>query len=340
MKKVKHYEVTSLTVPKGCRELSDEEMFKVNGGAEEKKESQESTGESVTVKSGETLGGIVGDYNKANGTNYTVAEVAKNSGISNPDVIQPGQKINFGTSNSTSNGSSSQTGNQGATNTNGTYSTNSGPSTSPSSVNKSSTPSSSPSSLSQYSSVSPSSIANNASPKYESSTYKEKVERYKAQAAGNGINGTNAKGQAITYQQMNEQKIIGQGTSSKSNNIEKDIAYFHFEGRDAKNVITESFLDICKSACTKNGDWRFLSPAMSKYHQNGIGDPELKFICKDGREAVFTKDFSSTGSYELYTDPKYKGTYNYCNVTSSPIGHFIADMVPYYLTGCRNERNQ
>ena len=72
----------ALTVPKGCRELSDEEMFKVNGGTEEKKESQESKSESVTVQSGNTLSGIVNDYNKANGTNYTVSEVAKNSGIS------------------------------------------------------------------------------------------------------------------------------------------------------------------------------------------------------------------------------------------------------------------
>lgn len=57
-------------------------------------------------------------------------------------------------------------------------------------------------------------------------------------------------------------------------------------------------------------------------------------------EAVFTNDFSPTGKYELYTDPRYKGTYNYCNPTTNPIGHFFADMLPYYLTGDKNERDQ
>lgn len=81
---------------------------------------------------------------------------------------------------------------------------------------------------------------------------------------------------------------------------------------------------------------------MSIYHQNGFGEPELKFICDDGREAVFTKDFSEDGSYQLYTDPRYKGTYNYCNPVNilGYVGHFFADMVPYYLTGNSNERNQ
>lgn len=75
---------------------------------------------------------------------------------------------------------------------------------------------------------------------------------------------------------------------------------------------------------------------------SGFGEPELKFICADGREAVFTKDFSEDGSYQLYTDPRYKGTYNYCNPNGflGYIGHFFADMVPYYLTGNSNERNQ
>ncbi|MEE3312801.1 MAG: LysM domain-containing protein, partial [Treponema sp.] len=85
-------------IPGDARKLTEEEMILVNGGAEEKKESQESKSESVTVKSGNTLSGIVSDYNKANGTNYTVSDVAKNSGISNPDVIYPGQEIKFGSS--------------------------------------------------------------------------------------------------------------------------------------------------------------------------------------------------------------------------------------------------
>ena len=119
------------------------------------------------------------------------------------------------------------------------------------------------------------------------------------------------------------------------------LTYFHYEGRDEKNVITESFEEILDSA-ENNGIWKLLKPKMSKYHQNGFGAPELKFICEDGREAVFTKDFSEDGSYQLYTDPRYKGTYNYCNPEGvfGYLGHFFADMVPYYLTGNSNERNQ
>ena len=121
--------------------------------------------------------------------------------------------------------------------------------------------------------------------------------------------------------------------------VYEKLTYFHFEERDARNVITESFEDIL-SSLQSDGNWKLLPPALSKYHQNGLGTPELKFVCVDGREAVFTNDFSPTGKYELYTDPRYKGTYNYCDPTANPIGHFFADMLPYYLTGDKNERNQ
>ena len=132
--------------------------------------------------------------------------------------------------------------------------------------------------------------------------------------------------------------------------------YFQFEGRNKRNIITESFDEIYESSQSKNGDWTLLTPDMSILHQNGMGDAELKFICKDGREAVFTKDFSKDGSYELYTDPKYMGTYNYCNPAPAPkgitdikgifnfigksiIGHGCLDVVPYYITGKRNVRD-
>ena len=145
----------------------------------------------------------------------------------------------------------------------------------------------------------------------------------------------------------------------------KAITYFHFEGRDLKNKITESYSEIQDSA-ENGGDWTLLPNSMSVYHQNGIGEPELKFVCNDGREAVFSKDDSPDESYQLVTDPRYKGTYNYCNPASPPTlpngitdfrgmgrciseslkfatkgaGHLFADMLPYYITGCKNERNQ
>ena len=148
--------------------------------------------------------------------------------------------------------------------------------------------------------------------------------------------------------------------------VYKSLTYFHFEGRDEKNIITESFNDIEKASKQTDGSWIELPKEMAKYHQNGIGNPERKFICKDGREAVFSNDNSTDGSYQLVTDPRYKGTYNYCNPASVPsipsgindfkgmgrcisesanfavkgLGHFFADMLPYYATGCKNERNQ
>ena len=144
------------------------------------------------------------------------------------------------------------------------------------------------------------------------------------------------------------------------------ITYFHFEGRDEKNIISESFNDIEKSSRQTDGNWIELPEEMAMYHQNGIGSPERKFICKEGREAVFSKDDSPNGNYQLVTDPRYKGTYNYCNPASLPTlpngitdfkgigncisaslqfavkgaGHFFADMLPYYVMGCKNERNQ
>ena len=51
--------------------------------------------DSRTVRSGDTLGNMTWQYNKENGTNYTAAEVAEFNGIANPNLIYPGQTINF-----------------------------------------------------------------------------------------------------------------------------------------------------------------------------------------------------------------------------------------------------
>lgn len=92
-------------------------MILVNGGAEEKKESPKT--DTHTVVSGDTLSEIVYNYNKENGTKLTVNEVAKNSGISDPDKIYPGQEIKLGASNSTNSGSSSQGNNPASAQTGG-----------------------------------------------------------------------------------------------------------------------------------------------------------------------------------------------------------------------------
>ncbi len=72
-----------------------------------------------------------------------------------------------------------------------------------------------------------------------------------------------------------------------------------------------------------------LQPAWkTEYHDNGDKDPELKFVNKyDGREAVFTKDFSDKGDYEPYVDPKYAATYN---KRTDSLGHLAEDVVPFW----------
>jgi len=88
---------------------------------------------------------------------------------------------------------------------------------------------------------------------------------------------------------------------------------------------------------------------MAKYHDNGVGHPEKKFIFPDGREAVYDGDGG-----KLVTDPRYRGAYNYVNPSAptwNPLtwtraavrgaGHFVADMLPYYIWGnYRQEFNE
>lgn len=84
-----------------------------------------------------------------------------------------------------------------------------------------------------------------------------------------------------------------------------------------------------------------LPPDMSRYHDNGKGKPEMKFIFPDGREAVYDGD-----TCELITDPILGGTYNYINpaepswnpekwpsIIGRGAGHFIIDILPYYIGG-------
>jgi RHS repeat-associated protein len=144
-----------------------------------------------------------------------------------------------------------------------------------------------------------------------------------------------------------------------ANNIYEKVTESHFEGRDALNVDLPTYDEASK----EGSGWTLLSEDLSVYHQNETGSAELKYINEDGREAVYTKDFSGDDSYQLYTDPRYKGTYNYVTPANKPepiknlkdvprltsqaanflnkgAGHVVKDVVPYYLTGKRNERKQ
>jgi len=98
---------------------------------------------------------------------------------------------------------------------------------------------------------------------------------------------------------------IYEKSAGAAKHLWKQATNWHYEDRDAKNKNLPSYDEAInhKEIWDEAADWK------SKYHQNGIGSPEMKFTNEDGREAVYTKDFSSDGSYELYTDPRYKGTY-------------------------------
>ncbi len=115
---------------------------------------------------------------------------------------------------------------------------------------------------------------------------------------------------------------------------------WHFEGREGRNVDLPSYEEIDGKL-----GWRPIRYEQAKYHQNGYGKPELKYINIDGREVVYDGD-----THEIIKDPRYQGTYNYCNVAKEPeriyeivlewsdlastyTNHVVFDLVPYYIGG-------
>ena len=122
---------------------------------------------------------------------------------------------------------------------------------------------------------------------------------------------------------------------------------WHFEDRSEKNGKHPKYSEVT----ARNSGWNLLPKNQSLYHDNDVGKPELKYITNDGKEAVFDGD-----TLEPITDPRYIATYNYCPLYQMPstgagisdytqligsgMGHFFADMVPYYLTGNSNTREQ
>ena len=129
------------------------------------------------------------------------------------------------------------------------------------------------------------------------------------------------------------------GVTNTASSIYHGLTDWHFEGRDALNKPqpTQEELNAADSS------WKLLPKEMSVFHDNKVGDPEKKYVHPDGSEAVIDGD---TG--EHVTDPKYMGTYNYVNpmawgdvngITDVPaflgknVGHFFADVVPYFFGG-------
>ena len=291
-------------IPDDARELTEEEMILVNGGGKEQggqQESQDEKCETQTVKKGDTLSQIVADYNKEHGTDLTVADVAKMSGISNPDLIYPGQKINFGNQGTSGSGTSPQntlqtspsmggnigsghTGSSGKNYSEGVSNLNTRPISAATAITPATTASrkdTSGTQTMQAEATAPTSNAAlgvpattiNTEPKYESTYYNQIVERHKVHAAKDGIRETSIKGEEISGKQ-----IEGQNIDSHSGNLtergypgSRDENLGIYSGTES--IETETSLEKMKKSVEKN--------TKHKYNENASG-----FMCDNWLERV------------------------------------------------------
>ena len=116
---------------------------------------------------------------------------------------------------------------------------------------------------------------------------------------------------------------------------------WHYEDRDAKNVYLPENVNDARKFGSR---WEELPAWQNKFHDNGRGKLERKFVNPDGREAVYDGDTD-----KLVTDPELRGTYNYTNAPRwetgnmnqkkigrfirEGIGHTVKDIIPYTLLG-------
>lgn len=171
----------------------------------------------------------------------------------------------------------------------------------------------------------------------------------------NPISYTDSEGNWPSLSEIYEQFKAAESSVDEFVENIKEIAYsayynatkWHFEDREENNGTHPSYSEVNEI----DSGWYLLPESQSIYHDNGIGTPELKYITNDGREAVFDGD-----TLEPITDPRFIATYNYCplyqitsndskifdylKLAASGVGHFFADMLPYYCTGNSNTREQ
>jgi RHS repeat-associated protein len=119
------------------------------------------------------------------------------------------------------------------------------------------------------------------------------------------------------------------------------ITVWHYEDRDAQNTITET-VDTIKNKDNPNNKWR--QEDRDIFHQDGDEYHDNKYTHPDGREVVID---GKTG--EIVTASATRGTYNYVYPGVTPdiwydiggwieygtraVGHFFADVLPYFILG-------
>ncbi len=173
-----------------------------------------------------------------------------------------------------------------------------------------------------------------------------------AYCLNNPVNGRDPSGYCSDWIKKQWEKI--QNSAKEVWDQVTDITYdayysiteWHFEGREQKNGVHPTYEEVS----APGSGWTLLPPEMSIYHDNHRGNPEEKFIHSDGREAVFDGD-----THLPITDSELMATYNYvvpCTIPEDAsigdylkfayygAGHFFADMLPYYITGKSNTREQ
>ena len=160
------------------------------------------------------------------------------------------------------------------------------------------------------------------------------------------INMTDAEGDWPKWLKKAVQKVV---------ETVKEVAYsayynateWHFEERERRNGEHPTY-DAVED---EEDGWSLVSGKQTVYHDNKVGEPEMKYTNIDGREAVFDGD-----TLDPMTDQRYIATFNYCPVHQIPkngetvldyvkfaytgVGHVVVDVLPYYITGMSNTREQ
>jgi hypothetical protein len=112
--------------------------------------------------------------------------------------------------------------------------------------------------------------------------------------------------------------------------FKQDESFMNNELRNFFNLKEDGTMDYLLSDLTTENGWEGLCSIGSQYHQSNAGDENhlnAKFVNKDGREVVISRDGVISTSYPD------KGTFNYVNGTlfSSILwgGHNLYDIKPY-----------